>query len=283
MFDRKFLSRSTSLAQNNFPNKIIFTDVGGTERNSSLRRFHKLLEQIPRRLLIRQPFGVPLHRQPKWMIGQLHRFDQPIRRVTRHAQRGRDILESLMVMAVDSHDRLAKHIGEARAFLDLHLMNQDMPQVAGVGVIESIRELVGEMRVQRPAERDVNELASAADTEERFAIVNDGTRQLQFERVALRLHVRDAGMRVAGEIVEGNVTAAGEENPIEAVVQRVPAILRNERGDEDRHAASLHHRVGIRLLKHDARLTEFVVRKMSGNSDERFHVPDCKSKRPHRF
>jgi|CXWJ01.1.fsa_nt_gi hypothetical protein len=241
-----------------FAFKLIFTEARGADGDLS-RRFDKLPEQIPRHHLICQPFGVPLHGETEGMVGQFYCLHQPIRRVTCNSKRGRDVFESLVVVAVDSHDRLAKHIGEARPFFDLYLMNQRMPHIAGIRMIERVWELVWQVRVQRPAEGDVHHLASAADAEEWLVIIHGGAGESQLDGVARRLHVGDARVIFAGEMAEGNVAATGEENPIQFGVQRVPAIVRDERGDQDRDAPRLMDRVGIRLLKHDARLPVFVI------------------------
>ena len=45
--------------------------------------------------------------------------------------------------------------------------------------------------------------------------------------------------RVTGEMVEGDVAAAREENPVDAGVERIPAIIGNERGNQHRHASRL--------------------------------------------
>src|SRR5688572_33138516 len=70
------------------------------QANLLLCCFYKLLEQIPRRLLICQPFGVPLHGKSKRMVGEFDGFDQSVRRMARDAQRGCYVFESLMVVAV---------------------------------------------------------------------------------------------------------------------------------------------------------------------------------------
>ena len=179
--------------------------------------------------------------------------------MTCHTKRGGDVFESLMVMAVDSHNGLAKHVGETRSFFDLHLMNQFMPHTAGVRVIERVRKLIWQVRVQRSAEGNVHHLATTADAEEWLVIIHGGAGESQLDGVARRLHVGDARMIFTGEMVEGNVAATGEENPVQFGVQRIPAIDRDERGDQDRDASRLMDRIGIRLLKHDARLPVFVI------------------------
>lgn len=82
---------------------------------------------------------MPLYGKGKGMIGQFHGFHQPIGRVTRDPQGSCDILQPLMVVAIDTDDRLAQHVGDARAFLDFHLMDEHVPQISRVGMIEGTR------------------------------------------------------------------------------------------------------------------------------------------------
>jgi hypothetical protein len=135
--------------------------------------------------------------------------------MTCHAKHGCDIFESLVVMAVDSHNRFAKHIGKPRSFFDFYLMDQLVPHITGIRMIERVREMVRQMRVQRPAERNVYHLASATDAEEWFAIIRGGASESQLDGVARRFHIRDARVRFAGEMFEGNVAAAREEDSIQ--------------------------------------------------------------------
>jgi len=49
-------------------------------------RIHKLPEQIPRGLLIREPFGVPLHGKSKRMVREFNGFDESIWRMASDAK-----------------------------------------------------------------------------------------------------------------------------------------------------------------------------------------------------
>lgn len=153
-----------------------------------------------------------------------------------------------MVMAVDAHDGVAKHIGKASPLLDLHLMDQLMPHIAGIRMIERVGELIWQVRVQRPAERHIHHLAPAADAEERFAVLCGGSGEGQLDGVAFRLHVGDARMRLTGEMVKGDVASTGEENPIQFGVKRVPAIVCNKRWNQNRDTSRLVDGIRIRLL-----------------------------------
>ena len=75
-----------------------------------------------------------------------------------------------MVVAVDFDDWFAQYIGDMCAFLDLHFMHEHGPHVARIGMIEGIGELIREVSVERPTQPNIDELASAADAKERFAV-----------------------------------------------------------------------------------------------------------------
>ena len=111
------------------------------------RRFDKLPEQISCPCLIGQPLGVPLHGETEGMVREFNGFDQSIRGMTRNPERGCNVFESLMVQAVDLDDGLTKDLGDACPFFEFHFMDKHCPHVAGVGMIERTRKLVGDVRV----------------------------------------------------------------------------------------------------------------------------------------
>ena len=59
---------------------------------------------------------------------------------------------------------------DARPFLDFYLMHKNGPHVTRVGMIQCARQLIGDVRVQSPAEGDVDHLRTTADAKEGFAI-----------------------------------------------------------------------------------------------------------------
>src|SRR5688572_13749279 len=117
---------------------------------SFFRRFYKLPKQIPRGLLKCEPFRMPLDSKSEWMVREFDGFDEPVRCMARNTKGGRDILESLMVMAVHFDDRLAQHICNTRAFFNFHFVHEHGPQVAGVGMVQRVGELIWEMSVKSP-------------------------------------------------------------------------------------------------------------------------------------
>ena len=104
------------------------------------------------------------------MIRKFDRLDESIGGMACNAECRRNILESLMMVAVDFDDWLSQHICNMRTFFDLHFMHKHRPHVAGVGMIERVRELVWEVSVERPTQSNVDELTAAADAKEGFAI-----------------------------------------------------------------------------------------------------------------
>jgi hypothetical protein len=86
-------------------------------------------------------------------------------------------------------------------------------------------------------------------------------------------------MRIAGRKLESDVSAPGEENPLETGIQSIPAIFMQHGWDENRHASRLHDSVDVGLHKYDCGLTMNVRGLIGGYSDERFHVPNCNQKK----
>ena len=162
------------------------------------------------------------------------------------AQEPVDGFESLVMEAVDFKDRLAKDCCSACPLFQLDLVHQNSPQVAGVVMIESVRKLVGDVGVQRPAESHVDDLAAAADAEERFAVERGSLDHLPFNGIPRQIHAIDAGMRLAGRKLEGNVSPTGEENAIQARIDSLPSFSTGRlAGGRDRsmpHGASVRAR-----------------------------------------
>src|SRR5215213_10688513 len=109
---------------------------------SLLRRFHELSEQIPRGLLKCEPFWMPLDSESEWVVGEFNGFDEPVRCMARNTKGGRDVFESLMVVAVDFYDRLTQYVRDVRAFFYFHFVHENGPQVAGVGMVKCVGKLI---------------------------------------------------------------------------------------------------------------------------------------------
>jgi hypothetical protein len=58
---------------------------------------------------------MPLHGKSEWVVGEFDGFDEPVWCMARNTKGGRDVFESLMVVAVHFDDRLAQYVRDARA------------------------------------------------------------------------------------------------------------------------------------------------------------------------
>src|SRR5512145_1787988 len=163
------------------------------------------------------------------MIGQFNSFHQPIRRMTGYAQRGSDVFESLVMETVDFENWLVMDRGNASRLLQFDFVHEDRPHVAGVVMIECPRKLVRDVGVESAAKSNIEHLAAAADAEEWFAVRGGSLDHFPFERIPRGVHPIDAWMRLTGRKLEGNVPAAGKENPIQARIDRIPSIFSNHR------------------------------------------------------
>lgn len=184
-----------------------------------------------------------------------------------------------MVETIDLDDGLAIDLGDACPFLDFHLMDQDCPPVAGIIMIERVRQLVRDVCEQCPAQCHIHHLASTADAQERFAIRRGSLDELQLNGITRKVHIVDAGMRIAGEVVEGDVAAARKEKPIQTGVDSIPSILRDQGRDENWHASRLHHRIDVGLHQRNGRMAVYIGGLVGRNSDDWFHGHIVKQKK----
>ena len=174
------------------------------------RQLNKLSEQIPRRLLVCQPFRVPLDGETEGVVRKFDGFHETIRGVTGDTQRWRNVFESLVVQAVDFDDRLAIDLSNACSLPRSSLHGRECPLVTGVIMVKGIRELVWNVGVKVSAQCDVERLAAAADAEKRLAIRGGGLDHFEFNGIPRRVLVIDARMGIAGGKFQGDIPAPRE-------------------------------------------------------------------------
>src|SRR5688572_16023294 len=127
------------------------------------------------------------------------------------------------------------------------------------------------MSVKSPTESHVHYLASTADTKEGLAIRGSSVEHLEFNRSSLRLHVTDAGMCIARNMLESDLPPPREENTIHTGIERIPSVFSNKRRNQHRNASCLQNGISIGFVQNDTRLAVFIRPVMCGNSDDRFH------------
>src|SRR5215469_2313855 len=101
---------------------------------------------------------MPLHAdQPlAFRLAQLNGFDDPVGRACYHGQHGCDVLQRLVMPAVGANALALHRAGEERARIDGDV-------VFALSMVDWARALGREILMQRPAQRDVENLYSATD------------------------------------------------------------------------------------------------------------------------
>ena len=93
---------------------------------------------------------------------------------------------------------------------------------------------------------------AAPEVVKRLIAPDEGREQRQ-------VHVIDARMRIAREMLDGDVAATREQNSVQAGVKRVPSLFSNQRWDQNRNTTRLKDGLDIGLHEHDGRLTESIA------------------------
>ena len=179
--------------------------------------------------------GVPLHAESEAPPGQLDRLGQRVElRPAAHAQALADAVDPLMVVGLGGVHAIAGHPRGERPLLEHDVV---------VGAVEGARHApvlvmavaLGQMLVQRAAERDVHHLHPAADGEHGQIAFDGRTQERDLKAIALG-HGAD-GLRVGLLAVGGRVQVgpAGQDQAVEAVEQLVRRAL--ERRDPVARAA----------------------------------------------
>src|SRR5215207_1479992 len=90
-------------------------------------------------------------------------------------------------------------------------------------------------------------------------------------------------MHCTRKMLKGDISAAREENAIQAGVERVPSVFSDKRWDQHRNTSRLQDGIGIGFMQNDTRLAVFIRLIMCSNSDERFHGDIVNQKDPKGF
>src|SRR5690606_35555315 len=163
--------------------------------------------------------GVPLDAEEPGMRIGFDGLDGAVLGERDHAQVGRDVLDPLMMEGVDEHLPVSDDALETRAGPNLDVVRPTFPRLA-LDVPEAFLPLRGQVLVERSSELDVEELAPAADPEDRHPALE---RELEDEELGLvALTVRDAEFRDRLlTVVRGiDVLASGQDQP-GAMVEQV--------------------------------------------------------------
>ena len=124
-----------------------------------------------------------------------------------------------------------------------------------VGLVEAaddapvlgVADVVGQVLAQRPAAGDVEHLHAAAHAEEGHPALERAARQRELEGVALGQHGRRLGVALGAVALGLDVGAAGEDERVDEVEQRVGVLRRAPTGcEQQRHAAGARDVIEVR-------------------------------------
>ena len=161
---------------------------------------------------------MPLHRERKRMRGQFERFDDAIRGARGDFQTGREVFHGLMVRAVDFDERpLRQTTGKQRFFFYLYQVRNSIGRELppGIRMRDGAGILGRQILIERPTQRNVEDLQATANPKEWSAMRHGLPSQIQFEAVAVGVNIFCLGM-VSGAIERRiNIAAAGDEDAVE--------------------------------------------------------------------
>ena len=133
---------------------------------------------------IDEALGVPLHAVDEAGRRALERLDRSVLGPADHAQRGSDRVRSLVVVRVDGDPAGADQGGKPAAGLELDLVRG---AAAGLGLAVVLRRQVGQVLMQRAAERDIQRLRSPADRQHWLPQIDCAACERKLEPVELGL------------------------------------------------------------------------------------------------
>src|SRR5215510_13237555 len=130
--------------------------------------FYKPFEDGQRKLvLLPSYFGMPLHAEREAVGTRIDdRLDNPIRRARDHAQIASDLIDGLMMRAVDARGFAAGKFGEQRTGLDPDVMRGSINGLPLL-VFDGLGQLGRQVLDQRSAARDVEGLHTEANAQHR--------------------------------------------------------------------------------------------------------------------
>ena len=117
-------------------------------------------------VMIEKKFRVPLNAQQKPLGGRFNRFDDAVRRHGAGVQRRGHVLHRLMMRTVHTRSSGLDDPPEEALWSDLHRMAQ-LCRRRRLSVLQRMRSLRVDVLVGAAAERHIQRLHAAADTEQR--------------------------------------------------------------------------------------------------------------------
>lgn len=184
-----------------------------------LRRLHRQLveERLLGRITVTGPLGMPLHpNQPTFHdIGTFYSFYRPVRCTCTYEKPGSQLVDGLMVEAPTLlDDRFpTDRFGQQRPRIDVNGVHR---LAFGRVPVFSEPGLSGDVLVERPAKRNVQDLHPPADGEKRFPHFKRRFRQCQLQRVGVWLNVVHVRVPLLPEEGRVHVATAHQDEAVDA-------------------------------------------------------------------
>src|SRR5207302_1046619 len=216
----------------------------GTRR--SLDRPREAAEQRVLRVVLRMPLdGQGPRRRP---IAPLDALDDAVLRPGRRPQSRGQLADRLVVAAVD-----ARRGGPEGAMQQAVRLDAQLVAGGGVGVIDGAPPaLAREVLIQRPAQRDVQDLDAATDGEDREPASLRAGDERQLDGIAAGVGLAELGVRdrtIAGRL---DVLPTGEHQPLDPVERGARGVGLEDRRHEERNQAGAREGADVRDVQGDA-------------------------------
>ena len=187
---------------------------------------------------------MPLHADhPPVVVLPLHSLHYAIGRMRNGRQPIGKSCDGLMVKGIDPKQVSSQGDGEPGSRLHMHVVNAAIARPGAV-VLECMRPLGGDVLHQRPSQRDVHDLNSAADCQGGKPASMCGSHERELECIALSMDLAKGNVRRSSVVSGIEVFPACEDEPLHALEHRVGIVWMEHRQDE-RSQTGLMQRIGI--------------------------------------
>ena len=182
-----------------------------------------------------------------------------------------------MVHAVHLEQARPHQVCQPRSLGDEYLVRQvvaseRLPAKGEVIVLQRARKLLGEILIQRPAGRHVDELHAAAHAEHRLALLERPPRERHLDAIALAIGPVAERMRI-GAVRRGvDVGTTRQEDGVQAIIDAAQRVVVDERHEpwdgarrgERQDVPLAHHPRGRNVRRYAPQALE----RLGGNSDD---------------
>lgn len=210
--------------------------------------------------------------------GDAESLDQAVGRIRLDDQPLAEPIDPLPVQGIDARARPPGERAQQPTGFKRDLMSRPVLHVQGLSLIVTMIKIALHLvhaLVERAAEGDVDLLATAADSKHRHAALDCPADQRQRGRIAGRVVQRTRGTGWTVVLVRLDIRrAAGQEQPVEPLKERIEAQFLRQRGhDERQRIGCLQQRSRVLLPGHMKRMRtdHAVVRGKTNEGARRCH------------